>query len=407
MSNKTKEIFHNKTLTKHGRKWGCSIYGKKVYLPLDELKKRVLEAQAQKLSAQAAVVGKRNIKIDDAYSMLIKEKEREGKSACTLRNYKYALGRFKKHIKCKWINRITKEVFQSFLDEMKSNELLTVTTHAYALNVMALIRWCDNNNFVVDKRVFDIKWDSGKSQMSGKRGFSYAEEEKVLSYVKGKGAFAYAIILLLRETGCRGIEATRLNVEDLIVNGDDLPIVQFKASVTKTKKYRENVISDNCWRAVKEQLSERKKGDPLLVSSRGARWSTEGLQAIMKRCKKELGLPNDVSLYSFRKSRCMDTSKKHGALAESKLMGHSSDVMERHYYILNSEIHKSISVDLNSWHKNGAGRSDDKSPLTDALNDPEARSEIINILFTGYPSEYLLPIQKSTEKPKLNRDVRN
>ena len=163
--------------------------------------------------------------------------------------------------------------------------------------------------------------------------YSPEQWDRVLAHVEDE-CFR-DILTFLWETGCRPIEARRLEARHIDLT-NDLAVLQ--PSETKTKQVRVIFLTDAA-KAICQRLCERTPIGPIFRNSRGNPWTKDAIKCRFSRIKESAGLPG-LCAYGIRHSFATEGLKNGvDSVALAVIMGHADvSMIARTYQHLAKDV---------------------------------------------------------------------
>lgn len=149
------------------------------------------------------------------------------------------------------------------------------------------------------------------------------------------------IVDILLSTGLRNAELRQLDVDSIDITSGEFTVIQKRGSL------KEGILNKKTLELYKKYLVERtkiqSKDDALIISSYKTRISAKGLEKIVEKICKEMGLEH-ITPHTFR-HYCGSVLIENGTPIEAvaKILGHSnSNITYKWYYQQSNEVRKDI-----------------------------------------------------------------
>lgn len=239
----------------------------------------------------------------------------------TVKQKQYSIDRFHEFAGRKIpIELIKKDLFNSWLASMEREGLAPSTVHGNRKNVLALLNYAYNEEFVDEKlrriRSIEIPWVAPKA-------WRPAEVRRIISKCprNARGRILAATLWLCWDTDCRisavyGAKPAQLDRKQKLVRIYD----------PKTKAMRPYELCDECLAALDRLPKNRERLCGANVRIQQLRkWLTKTLIAA--------GFEHDrlSKFHKIRRSKYTDVARIGGILAAAKHAGHRSTAMARRY----------------------------------------------------------------------------
>lgn len=148
--------------------------------------------------------------------------------------------------------------------------------------------------------------------------YSPEDWQIVMKHVR-PGPF-HDLLTFLWETGCRPLEARRLETRHVDLNNG---VVVFPVSESKGKKQQRVIFLNDAARSILERLCSENPTGPVFLNSRGNPWTKDSIKCRLDRLRKRTELPV-LCAYGIRHSYATE-GLKNGVdpISLAALMGHS------------------------------------------------------------------------------------
>lgn len=198
------------------------------------------------------------------------------------------------------------------------------TINLYTTAARRLFKWTSKKN-IYRNIASDIE---NETLTKGHKKDYLTIEQIQRTMAQAKNTRDRAIMAMMFTTGCRCIEISRADIEDIRPAGDQMVIyVQEKG---KTEK-RSKIIPDPTYRVILEYLAEKKETTGPLFSGvaynhRGSRLTTRAISAIVKQAMIDAGYNSSrLTAHSTRHSAATNNLLLGGTLQETQdLLGHAN-----------------------------------------------------------------------------------
>lgn len=232
--------------------------------------------------------------LSEAYKFIIVDRQIEGFSPLTLKNYKYQVNMLIRHFGDCDLNDVTLESLKEYL-VTKGSHLKPSSLGLRIRIIRAIFRWASDEGYCINNPARRLK----EPKLGSRVPKALSEEETVLLQEGCISVLEKSLISFMYSSGCRIGEIHKLNRNSInwenrscIVNG-------------KGDKEREVYFSIKAMIYLKKYLKERKDLDTaLFVTERKPyrRTSIAQLRRIIKRVAKRSEVLNNVTPHQLRHS---------------------------------------------------------------------------------------------------------
>lgn len=196
--------------------------------------------------------------------------------------------------------------------------------------VKRAFRWAMDSGILPRTDILSVKFEKAKSRESM---VSRADHERLVKSCLGrtKKARPFALVLVaLWHTGARPIAIRQLTAANVMPTGDWV----FREHKTRGSTGMPLVIHPGpCAQTLVRILTRFRPKGPLFRTSLGEAWSKNALVLRFRREREELGIDNDVTLYSYRHGWTTDALVNGMDLVTAAaLLGHTSTKMVSEVY---------------------------------------------------------------------------
>jgi integrase len=145
------------------------------------------------------------------------------------------------------------------------------------------------------------------------------------------------VLVFLRFTGCRPIEARNLTWSDIDLDAKEL-VLRWHKTVRKTKKPRRVPLHPVVLKLLIFIRRLGQPGDHVFLNHRKRPWHRGGLAQRLQRSRRAAGIPDDAKLYGLRhRFGKMAILRGVDLKTLSALLGHTTTRMTEHYVALAGE----------------------------------------------------------------------
>jgi integrase len=308
----------------------------------------------------------RSVPFNEAWQGYLKHCKNENKSEHTIRNYGITLNQIKKHKVITETKDLTRDLFVEWLNTYTD----AGTKRQYYNNLCAFVRYCMENNHLIDAKILDLHYAEKKGD-KGKRAVNNEEILKINEWLEGRESFVKIFWRIGLETGIRIGDIVKLKRAGL---DTDRCIIRNRAK--KTDKVHEFLISNELLEMLKRHIAST-KSEWLVCKPNGERYTTEGVQTMFKRMRDDLKLPMDISFNSSRKRMSNITYAIGGPAVEARVLGHTPEVALTNYVSVGAEMDAKINAAATSF----TTKQDDKPQVEGAkrLEDMTKEELIIHM----------------------------
>lgn len=279
------------------------------------------------------VVEDSTIHIDaDFLDMFIDALKIQGRSECTLNQYRYVLNHFLKTIKTK-TSSITADHIRSYLKLKKEQQLADSSLESYRLIFSSFFTWLYGEGLIDKNPMINIGSINVTKKM--KKTFSDVDIEKLK--IKSKNPRDIAIVTFLLATACRVSEVVNLNIND--INFETMECIVHGKGNKKRKVYLDEISV----LFLKEYLAIRNDSEPALFVSLRApnkRISADGIRYMLKTLGVQADV-NHVHPHKFRRTKATSLIKHGMSINEvSTILGHNTLDTTMEYIVLDDDTIK-------------------------------------------------------------------
>lgn len=263
-----------------------------------------------------------SIRVKDAVKLAIEGKKREKNlDDVTVRNIQKVWSKVDQEA---WLHDVTAKYIR---EGWQKRELLASSQKQELHQFRSVITYCKKEGYLVSEDVFAIVF--ANTQVTNKKHIATnGDADKLLEWSRSKHWSVQFLCLCMIRWGCRPD-----NIKD-VLKADFDPVRQCVSVSGQQLKNRDEAyypvtqdMESLMAKAIKDNKSEF-----MFENSRAKKWTTEGIQSVIERARKDGVISNDISWYSFRllaDKRYQDLGMN--PLAISKLMGHSIETVKKHY----------------------------------------------------------------------------
>ena len=249
---------------------------------------------------------------DNLLEIFLQAKLTEGKSAKTIKHYRYLINRMLEKTQTP-IRSITVYQLRDFLSGEMERGISDNTIRNYQDTFSSLFGWLWREELIPKNPAANIK--TVKKPKLQKVPFSSAEIELIkenCDTVRDK-----AIVCFLLSTGCRIEEAIRVNMCDIDMKSMELKVFG------KGKKERTVFIDDITAVMLSRYFNTRTEGNEALFIGRSKeRITPSGVRAMLKRIEKRSGVQN-IHPHRFRRTLATTLASKGMSIQEiAVILGH-------------------------------------------------------------------------------------
>jgi len=240
--------------------------------------------------------------------------------------FKFLHEYFEEEVHIKMLEKLDVRDFRSFLAKRSNQELSNVST-ARALSVLrSFFSYLNKNKKVLNNKIFDVKIPKIKKPIP--KSVDEIDINKIMELLKefNKENWCYlrdlALLTLIYGCGLRIAESLAITKNHL-KNGDSLVILG------KGNKERMLPILPIVRKRIEDYLKECPYGmapsDPIFLGSRGGVYHPTLFQALIRKIRKYLQLPDSVTPHAFRHSFATHLLENGVDLRSiQELLGHAS-----------------------------------------------------------------------------------
>jgi site-specific recombinase XerD len=251
----------------------------------------------------------------------------DGKSPLTIDDHKRKLARFVQYVETNSCYTITPAVIRGFLGYVRDTyNLDAATVQRYFITLKAFFRWAIEEGFATDNPTDGIKL--GRIRQKVIRGLSPDQLKLLLNSLKDReaeDARNKALVLILIDCGLRVTELANLRVEDIDLNRGILSVM---GKGSKQRLARMGLKTQKTlW---KYMMLRGSSAIWLWINQHGDRLTTTGIQQMVKKLGKRIGIPLHPHL--LRHTFAISFLRNGANTFECQYsLGHSSLEMTRRY----------------------------------------------------------------------------
>jgi site-specific recombinase XerD len=238
-------------------------------------------------------------------------------SQCTLTWYTFRLKEFAGFVNGRVV---TATLVREFLLEVESRGVSSATVHGYARTLKRFYRWWESEGDLADNPVRRVVMPRLPRRVP--RGIDVSAFWQLLACCESAEWLDVrdrALLMLLRDTGCRASEIANVRVSDLEMSRGFICVLGKGGQERFAFVSPVTVAAVSAWLAVRDVALS---GEWLFHSRRG-KFTALTLNQMLRRRKREAGITGRVNPHSFRHAFARDWLRSGGDLASlSQTLGH-------------------------------------------------------------------------------------
>lgn len=222
------------------------------------------------------------------------------------------------------LNTMTRPQVIEYKNDLESRGMSALTITSYITSVRLFYQWVEAEGVYPNiAKVLNLpkrKKEFRHQPLGPQQAQSLLREVRQTDSLRD-----FALINLMLRTGLRCIEATRLNVEDIVYKGGQrVLLVRGKG---RDEKDNFVILTDRAYQPIQDYLRERgpvRPSDPMFVSEsnrdRGSRMTTRSVSRIAKTNLSGIGLTDKVfTAHSLRHTTAVSILRAGGTLEDCQL----------------------------------------------------------------------------------------
>ena len=283
---------------------------------------------------------KKSPTVEESYSDFLVSRKGSGCTEATIRTYRDTLKPFitfcNLHNKLK-LSEVDSFFVNQYFANMSDDGHGIGGLHAYYRNLRTFLRWAWNSyNFDSE-----VPTNTAKVKNPPQNPIPGVPEDAFRKILDAASKTEYskrdkAFIMFLGDTGVRKQEAANIRLKDVNLQTGEVFIEWGKG-----RKNRNVHVGARTRKALQEYLDTidcTKVDDPFWVSKDGYKMTPAGLNEVLRRIQKSIGMEPMYSMHDFRRYCALNMYRRsHNLLQVSLYLGHSSVEVTRRYLDLQKE----------------------------------------------------------------------
>ena len=268
---------------------------------------------------------KGEITLQEAFDIFIQEKEANGLSASTLRNYNLSWRIFTEYVDLSYPTEISDGVIYKWINHMRKAEISPSSINHYIRDVRSVLNWMAKREYC---EKIEIK--EGRHQEEQPKFYKDEDIEKLLEKPRPKDSFVewrtWAIVNTILATGARAQTICDMRIDDV-----DFQKKEIALSHTKNKKAQNVPLSKSLETCLREYMRKFSISSYLFPNIGDEQLTTNGLRLAYNRycANREV---EQTNIHGLRHSFARSWIKNGGsAFALQKILGHSNISMTNKY----------------------------------------------------------------------------
>lgn len=271
------------------------------------------------------------ITLTEAYDLYIQEKEANGLSANTIRNYNLSWKVFSDYANLTYPSELTQDLIYAWFGHMRKEEIAPASQNHYARDIRAFINWLAKNDYCQKVEIKEVRAQEEQPKF-------YKDEDLALLLEKPRQSAVFvewrtwAIVNTILATGARAQTICDMTVADIDFTKKEIALAH-----TKNKKAQNVPLSKSLETCLREYMRKTGVSGYLFPNVGNHQLTTNGLRLAYVRYCQDRGV-EQTNIHGLRHSFARSWVKNGGSVfALQRILGHSSLTMTNRYVKLYAE----------------------------------------------------------------------
>ena len=274
---------------------------------------------------------KGEITLQEAFDLFIQEKEANGLSASTLRNYNLSWKIFSEYCEITLPSEINDGVIIKWINHMRKSEIAPSSMNHYLRDMRCFINWLVKREYCEKVEIKEVR-----QQEEQPKFYKDEDIELLLEKPRVKDSFVewrtWAIVNTILATGARAQTICDMTLADI-----DFQKKEIALGHTKNKKAQNVPMSKSLETCLREYIRKFDVSTYLFPNVGDEKLTTNGLRLAYGRYCKDRGV-EQTNIHGLRHSFARSWVKNGGsAFALQRILGHSNISMTNKYVKLYAE----------------------------------------------------------------------
>ena len=274
---------------------------------------------------------KGEITLQEAFDLFIQEKEANGLSASTLRNYNLSWKIFSEYCEITLPSEINDGVIIKWINHMRKSEIAPSSMNHYLRDMRCFINWLIKREYCEKVEIKEVR-----QQEEQPKFYKDEDIELLLEKPRVKDSFVewrtWAIVNTILATGARAQTICDMTLADI-----DFQKKEIALGHTKNKKAQNVPMSKSLETCLREYIRKFDVSTYLFPNVGDEQLTTNGLRLAYGRYCKDRG-GEQTNIHGLRHSFARSWVKNGGsAFALQRILGHSNISMTNKYVKLYAE----------------------------------------------------------------------
>ena len=274
---------------------------------------------------------KGEITLQEAFDLFIQEKEANGLSASTLRNYNLSWKIFSEYCEITLPSEINDGVIIKWINHMRKSEIAPSSMNHYLRDMRCFINWLIKREYCEKIEIKEVR-----QQEEQPKFYKDEDIELLLEKPRVKDSFVewrtWAIVNTILATGARAQTICDMTLADI-----DFQKKEIALGHTKNKKAQNVPMSKSLETCLREYIRKFDVSTYLFPNVGDEQLTTNGLRLAYGRYCKDRGV-EQTNIHGLRHSFARSWVKNGGsAFALQRILGHSNISMTNKYVKLYAE----------------------------------------------------------------------
>ena len=274
---------------------------------------------------------KGEITLQEAFDLFIQEKEANGLSASTLRNYNLSWKIFSEYCEITLPSEINDGVIIKWINHMRKSEIAPSSMNHYLRDMRCFINWLIKREYCEKVEIKEVR-----QQEEQPKFYKDEDIELLLEKPRVKDSFVewrpWAIVNTILAAGARAQTICDMTLTDI-----DFQKTEIALGHTKNKKAQNVPMSKSLETCLREYIRKFDVSTYLFPNVGDEKLTTNGLRLAYGRYCKDRGV-EQTNIHGLRHSFARSWVKNGGsAFALQRILGHSNISMTNKYVKLYAE----------------------------------------------------------------------
>ena len=274
---------------------------------------------------------KGEITLQEAFDLFIQEKEANGLSASTLRNYNLSWKIFSEYCEITLPSEINDGVIIKWINHMRKSEIAPSSMNHYLRDMRCFINWLIKREYCEKVEIKEVR-----QQEEQPKFYKDEDIELLLEKPRVKDSFVewrtWAIVNTILATGARAQTICDMTLADI-----DFQKKEIALGHTKNKKAQNVPMSKSLETCLREYIRKFDVSTYLFPNVGDEKLTTNGLRLAYGRYCKDRGV-EQTNIHGLRHSFARSWVKNGGsAFALQRILGHQNITMTNRYVKLYAE----------------------------------------------------------------------